>query len=131
MKRKPLLAILLVIAVMIGGVSSPVLAGDSITSQQLLSRIEAQSAPLILDVRRADEYASGHVPGAINIPHKQLKSRIAEIMQHKQREVAVYCEAGVRANFAQGILEQAGFAKILHLEGDMRGWRASGLPQER
>jgi len=128
--KQPLLIALLLSMIVLSGLSSVVEAGDTITGQQLLSRIEQHSAPLILDVRSPREYAEGHVPGAINIPHKRLQQRIDEIMPHKQREITVYCEAGVRAAYTEDILVQAGFKKILHLEGDMRGWRAAKLPQE-
>ena len=46
------------------------------------------------------------------------------------QEVVVYCESGRRAAIAQGILERAGFTKVMHLEGDMKSWRERRLPTE-
>ncbi|MCK5640085.1 MAG: rhodanese-like domain-containing protein [Gammaproteobacteria bacterium] len=103
--------------------------GD-ISQSALLERIKASNAPLILDVRSAGEYRSGHVPGAINIPHTALASRVNEVQISKDKEVVVYCERGVRAGIAGDILMKAGFGKIRHLSGDMSSWRGNKLPVE-
>ena len=104
-------------------------AGD-ITQRQLLQRLDMHEAPLIVDVRRPDEFATGHVPGAINIPHIELDKRLDELNGNMNQEVVVYCESGRRAAIAQDILERAGFTKVMHLEGDMKSWRERRLPTE-
>ncbi len=103
---------------------------DTMTQQQLLSRLDAGSAPLVLDVRTPKEYAESHVPGAVNIRHDELAARLAEVSAGHDDEVVVYCESGRRAGMAEGVLKQAGFGRVLHLEGDMAGWRKAGLPRE-
>ncbi len=105
------------------------LAAD-ITQQQLLKRLDSDTAPLVLDVRRPDEYAAGHVPKAINIPHTELEKRLNELGADKNSEVVVYCESGRRAAIAMDILQQAGFTEVIHLTGDMKAWRQHALPQE-
>jgi len=110
--------------------NSSVYAAD-ISQQQLLKRLGTDTAPLLLDVRRPDEFAAGHIPKAINIPHTELDKRVDELRTNMNNEVVVYCEGGRRAAIAEGILKQAGFTKIMHLEGDMKAWRQHGLPQER
>lgn len=73
---------------------------------------EAGSASLLLDVREPAEIADYAVPGALNIPLKQLRSRLAEIP--RDREIAVICRSGQRAYLATRILLQNGFdAKTL------------------
>ena len=101
---------------------------DSISSSSLITQIKANKSPLILDVRTKKEYDLGHIPEAVNIDFKQLNQRINEIDNYKNSTVVVYCETGVRAKVAELILSQAGFKSILHLEGDMSGWRSSNLP---
>jgi phage shock protein E len=88
------------------------------------------SSTLILDVRSPDEFASGHVPNAVNIPHDQLAGRLSEIDQYREESVVVYCESGRRAGSATSVLQQAGFTKLFHLTGDMSGWRGRKLPTE-
>jgi rhodanese-related sulfurtransferase len=98
---------------------------DEITPQDLLAR---NDAPLVLDVRSPEEFASGHVPGARNVSYDQVTARLAEL--RPAREVVVYCERGPRASKAAAVLNDAGFT-VRHLAGDMRGWREAGLPIER
>jgi len=97
-----------------------------IMPEELLS--SPPSSTLILDVRTAEEFASGHVPGAINISHEAVESRIAELGDDKSRSVVVYCEKGGRAGKAATALLEAGFTNVRHLAGDMGAWRSAGRP---
>lgn len=97
-----------------------------ISQAELMQRIKAGRAGLILDVRSQQEYAEGHIPGAINIPHDQLSSRLAEIGSYKDKEIVLYCASGGRVGVAAQTLQPAGFRKLLHLDGDMNGWRSNG-----
>lgn len=101
----------------------------SISQAELLERLESDSPPLLLDVRRPDEFASGHIPGAVNVPHTEIGARIGDLGP-SDRHVVVYCQSGRRSAIAESVLREAGFADVLHLEGDMQGWRAAGLPCE-
>jgi phage shock protein E len=85
---------------------------------------------LVLDVRTPDEFSSGHVPGAMNISHEQLASRLDELGAAKDTPVVVYCERGGRAGKAAAVLLEAGFSDIQHLAGDMQEWRANKRPTE-
>ena len=85
----------------------------------------------ILDVRTQEEYASGHVPGALHIPHDEVATRLEEVGADRDRTLVVYCERGGRAMQAEEALRAAGYTDVRHLEGDMRGWREAGLPVVR
>ncbi len=102
------------------------------TQDEVLALIAegGESGPLLLDVRTVAEYASAHVPGAVNIPHDELPDRSAEIAAFRERGVITYCESGRRAGIAAESLEAAGFREIGHLQGDMSAWRGRGLPTE-
>jgi rhodanese-related sulfurtransferase len=95
----------------------------------LLQALAGEEDVLVLDVRTEAEYQGGHVPGAVNIPHDQLASRIEEVRGVEADRIVVYCESGRRAAMAQETLRTAGVANIQHLEGDMPGWRDGNLPQ--
>jgi len=99
-----------------------------ITQTQLLDRLNTNSATLVLDVRKPDEFAAGHVPGAINIPHTEIEKYLDKLRADINNEIVVYCESGRRAAIAIDILKQDGFSKVLHLQGDMKAWRMEGLP---
>lgn len=100
-----------------------------ISAETLLAQLSAPNAPLVVDVRTAEEFAAGHVPGAINIPHDQVASREAEFAVEGEREIVVYCKSGKRAGMALEALAASGI-RATHLEGDMLGWIAAGHPQE-
>lgn len=100
----------------------------TISQTELMQRIEADHAHLILDVRNPGEYRRGHIPGAINIPHDRLDSCLTEIVSHSNRDVVLYCGSGVRVGIAANILQSAGFSKLLHLEGDMNNWLRNDMP---
>jgi len=103
-------------------------AGDTIAPSELAERINTAKAPLILDVRTSGEYATAHIPGAVNIPHGALQDRLSELMSHQNEEIVVHCQSGYRAGIAQSVLSEAGFKRIRELEGHMQQWKAGGYP---
>lgn len=104
-------------------------SAQEISAQEALSQQQAGYDPVFLDVRTPEEFASGRVPGAVNIPIQQLPSRLAEL--GKDDRLVVYCERGTRSAVAVDTLVQAGYTNVSHLTGDMAGWRAAGLPIEK
>lgn len=103
-----------------------------ITAEQLIARQRAKDASLfLLDVRTPEEFAEGHVPGAVNVPHDQVEKRLAELDSARGKDVVLYCRSGRRAGLAADVLSRAGFRKLQHLEGDMQGWTAAGRPVEK
>src|SRR5665647_1371835 len=65
---------------------------------------------LVLDVRTAREHASGHLPGALNVPHTELRARLEEVRSAAGgRPVRVHCVSGFRSYLAHRVLDQAGF----------------------
>ena len=101
--------------------------GDDISQAQLMERMEQKSGICILDVRTVREYSSGHIPGAINIGHKDISTRLDELRPHADKDIVLYCEIGVRARMAQTTLAKSGFSNVYHLTGDMAAWRNAGL----
>lgn len=72
---------------------------------------------LWIDVRSADEYASGHVQEAINIPHMDIGQRIADVSSNKQQEIKLYCRSGKRAGMAKQTLEKMGYTNVTNIGG--------------
>ena len=110
--------------------STPGTAPKIITAEELTERIQNAQAPLILDVRKEKEYAEGHIPGALNIPHDQLADRLSEIDAAKTDEIVVHCRSGHRAGIAEKVLIEAGYSNVRDLDGHMNGWRSGGYPIE-
>jgi rhodanese-related sulfurtransferase len=85
----------------------------------------------VLDVRSADEFATGHLRDAKNIPLADLPNRIGELEKSKNRTVVVVCQSGVRADKAVRQLAAAGFEDVYSLEGGVTAWKAAGLPSTK
>jgi rhodanese-related sulfurtransferase len=104
----------------------------SVSPDEITQGLSIGRNPLILDVRSAEEFKTGHVPGAILVPVDELPDRLDILREiKKEREVVVYCESGKRARNAAQILIDSDFEAVGHLEGDMAAWREKGLPIER
>ena len=74
-------------------------AGD-VTQAEVLELVAAPDGPLLLDVRTPGEFAAGHVPGAVNIPHDEVAARLSELEPYRERGVVLYCQSGRRAGMA-------------------------------
>jgi rhodanese-related sulfurtransferase len=124
--RAPLvLAALLVGAVALANPPLPDVSGA-----KLQARIDAGDHDVaVLDVRSPEEYAAGHVPGALNIPFDQVAQRHAEVP--KDKDVVLYCRSGRRAGIAAEALAAQGYTRLQHLEGDMPAWIEQGRPVEK
>lgn len=105
------------LAVACGGKTSA--SNDTKTlEQQAWSQIE--KGAILLDVRTSAEYKAGHLEGAINIPHDQLRARIAELGSDKSKDVVVYCRTGRRAGLILPVLKEYGFENVLNAKSYQR-----------
>lgn len=86
-----------------------------------------QADHLLIDVRTPDEFASGHLHGAVNIPVESLASRLSEVPNGQP--IIVYCRSGNRSATASQVLAQAGYSSIYDL-GGINDWITQGLPVE-
>ena len=95
----------------LGAVRTPQPSADS-------APIDAVDEPtLIVDVRTAEEFAAGHFPGAINIPHEDIVQGIEESNVGKDQTVLLYCRSGNRSGQAEGRLQSAGFSGAKNVGG--------------
>jgi rhodanese-related sulfurtransferase/predicted transcriptional regulator len=102
---------------------------EPVSRDELQARLQVGSV-IVLDVRPADEYAAGHVPGAVSIPVGELKRRLREIP--KGQEIVACCRGPycVYSYDAINILRPKGFS-ARRLRGGYLEWMAAGLPVER
>ena len=127
MKRRIVGFLLATLASVVALAAEPALV--PISQEALLERQQKGDETLyVLDVRSPEEYASGHVPGAINIPYDQIAARIAEVP--KDKDVVLYCKSGRRAGIAAEVLAGQGYNRLQHLEGDIVAWVEKGRPLE-
>jgi rhodanese-related sulfurtransferase len=95
------------------------------------TRLMNQGGTLVLDIREAPDYATGHLPKARHIPLSQLSKRVDEIVRFKDKPVIVTCRNGAKAAGAARVLKQAGFSKVLALRGGVDAWQQASLPVEK
>lgn len=106
----------------------PVQRIELIDPDQLARRVGGAGAPLVLDVRDADEYAAEHIPGSLHVPYGEIAARLDEIPA--DRPLATICRGGKRSGLAASILQRAGFAEVTHVGQGVGVWRDGGHPVE-
>lgn len=86
------------------------------------------NADVVLDVREPDEYAAGHLPGAINIPRGLLEFKVSATPALEQRDLklVVYCKTGGRAALAACTLHEMGYVSVQSVAGGIDAWVAQG-----
>ena len=101
--------------------------GNQLSPQQATLLMNREDA-LVIDVRDANEWASGHIPNARHIVLDQLEKRLSELEKFKARPLIVNCQSGNRSGSACGTLKKHGFEKVFNLAGGIGAWRDAGLP---
>ncbi|NJO33579.1 MAG: metalloregulator ArsR/SmtB family transcription factor [Rhodospirillales bacterium] len=101
---------------------------EPVSREELLRRTR-DDLVTVLDVRPSDEFAVGHLPGAVNIPLSELEERLAEL--DPSHEIVAYCRGPwcVLSFEAVAALRARGF-KVRRLEDGLPEWRSAGLPVE-
>lgn len=102
---------------------------EPVPAREVLTRVK-KGLVTVLDVRPAEEYAAGHLPGALNVPLDRLEKYLAKLPRRK--EVVAYCRGPYCLMSFEAVekLRKRGF-KAKRLEDGYPEWRAAGLPVER
>jgi rhodanese-related sulfurtransferase len=108
-------------------VASPEVVSGLIDAQTYNQRFVDGEDHLLIDVRTPEEFASGHIPGAINISVQSLPDRLDEVPNDET--IVVYCRTGNRSATATDILVDAGYAPVYDL-GGIVDWVSAGYPVE-
>ncbi len=89
-----------------------------------------QAADILLDVREADEYANGHIPGAIHIPRGLLEFKLSNDPNLSSRglKIVLYCKNSGRAALASKSLHEMGYVNIQSIAGGFDAWAQAGNP---
>lgn len=93
----------------------------------LINRHDAQ----VLDVREPDEFASGHIVSARNLPVSKINDRLGEIHKLKEKPLILCCASGIRASKAASVLKKNGFTALHVLNNGVNAWKEAGLPLQK
>ena len=98
-----------------------------VNSHQLTALLN-QHDGVVVDLRDANTFRSGHITGAVNIPAASLANRLKELERFKERPVIVVCKMGQQSGAAVATLKKAGFTQVVRLRGGLDQWQAENLP---
>ncbi len=89
-----------------------------------------READVLIDVREADEYAAGHVPGAVLIPRGMLEFRLSNTPELEPRDlkIVLYCKTSGRAALAACALHEMGYLNVRSIAGGFDAWVEAGKP---
>ena len=87
----------------------------------------------LLDVREPDEYAAGHLPGAVNIPRGMLEFKIGDMpdLASREADIVLYCKTDGRAALAVRSLQDMGYRNVRSIAGGFDAWAAAGKKIEK
>ena len=88
-----------------------------ISMEEAVKMMKKESGYIILDVRRPDEYAEGHIPGAINLPNEEIGTAEIAELPDKSQLILVYCRSGRRSKEASEKLIKLGYTNIVEFGG--------------
>jgi sulfur-carrier protein adenylyltransferase/sulfurtransferase len=111
------------------------------TFKEMIGRVRAQireispadararaGEAVVIDVREADEWAQGHVPGAVFVPRGFLEPRIEDKVPDRGQEVILYCAGGTRSALAARSLQDLGYTNVSSMAGGFGKWKEAGFP---
>ena len=88
-----------------------------ISMDEAVAMMAEETGYIILDVRRADEYAAGHIPGAINVANESIGTDEIPELPDKKQLIMVYCRSGRRSKEAAEKLVKLGYTNIVEFGG--------------
>ncbi len=94
---------------------------------QLINREKA----VVIDVSEAEEFASGHVASAKNLPIGQFEEKLPGTVKNKGLPLILVCASGFRSNRALATAKKLGYEKAQCLAGGMKSWKEANLPVEK
>lgn len=93
----------------------------AISQDEAQRMMEEESSALIVDVRRPDEFASGHIPHAINVPNEEIGTTQPELLPDLDQILLVYCRTGRRSKDAAQKLADMGYTRVYEF-GGINSW---------
>lgn len=92
-----------------------------LTAAQAKARMDSGDEVIILDVRTPEEYAQGHIPGAVLLPVTSIGSDTAKLLPDKDAEILIYCRSGNRSRQATNMLVDMGYTAVYDF-GGINSW---------
>jgi rhodanese-related sulfurtransferase len=94
-------------------------------------RMEGGEKFMVVDVREDNEWAQGHVPGAVHLGRGIIERDIEARVPQTDAKLILYCGGGFRSALAADALQKMGYTNVISLDGGWRAYQQSGLPVEK
>ena len=99
--------------------------------REVKQRLDAGERFTLVDVREDNEWARGHLPGAIHLGKGVIERDIEGKYPDLQTELVLYCGGGFRSALAADNLQKMGYTNVISMDGGIRDWRERGYPLEK
>ena len=97
-----------------------------ISPKELKAKIDNQEPFYLIDVREANEWASGHIPSAVHLSKGIIERDIEKTVSDSKSPIVVYCSGGFRCALVADSLQTMGFTEVYSLETGSQGWSDAG-----
>lgn len=94
-------------------------------------RMDAGEKMILVDTREDNEWAKGHLPGAIHLGKGVIERDIEKTVPDKNALLVLYCGGGFRSALAADNLQKMGYKNVISMDGGWRGWTEAGFPVEK
>ena len=102
---------------------------NGIKGDILKAKLEAGEQIFVLDVRQPNEFAGGHIEGALNVPVRNVATALDKLPADKAAPIVVVCASAVRSGYVAMALNFKGYSNVKHLAaGYVAGWEKAGYP---
>ena len=96
--------------------------------REIKKRLDAGEKMILVDTREDNEWARGHLPGAIHLGKGIIERDIEKTIPDKDAPLVLYCGGGFRSALAADNLQKMGYQNVVSMDGGWRGWTESGFP---
>ncbi|SCK45566.1 Rhodanese-related sulfurtransferase [Variovorax sp. HW608] len=104
--------------------------GGSLSAQGAVQLINRERA-VVVDVREPEEFATGHVTGAKNVPLSELEQKLPSAVKNKSLPLLLICATGARAQRAVATAKKLGYEQAQAVSGGLKSWKEANLPVEK
>ena len=98
---------------------------------EVKKRLDAGEKFVLVDTREGNEWARGHLPGAVHLCKGIIERDIEAAVPDKSAEIILYCGGGFRSALAADNLQKMGYTNVISMDGGWRGWTEAGFPVEK
>ncbi len=95
---------------------------EQISAEEAKEYMDAKTDYIILDVRTPEEFGTGHIKNAINIPDYEIESQAEKELKNKKQTILVYCRSGNRSKKAASMLAEMGYTSVMEF-GGINDWK--------